>query len=84
MNLVIDALEYQLARVELEDGRLIDLPTSWLPSLARAGDHLTAQSDGDGVVRFTVDPIRTRAALKRNQEALETLNQTDTGGDLHL
>ena len=47
MNLVIDALEDQLARVELEDGRLIDLPTSWLPSLARAGDHLTAQSDGD-------------------------------------
>ena len=84
MNLVIDALEDQLARVELEDGRLIDLPASWLPSLARVGDHLAAESDGDGVMRFTVDPIRTRAALERNQALLETLNQTDPGGDLHL
>ena len=84
MNLVIDALEDQLARVELEDGRLIDLPTAWLPSSARAGDHLTAESDGDGVVRFTLDPIRTRVALKRNQAALERLNSSDTGGDLHL
>ena len=84
MNLVIDALEDQLARVELEDGRLIDLPATWLPSLARAGDHLTAESDGDGVVRFALDPIRTTAALKRNQSALESLNSSDTGGDLHL
>lgn len=81
---MIDGFEDDLARVELGDGRLLDLPRSWLPAEALEGDHLTVSSDGHGLVQFSLDPDATRAALERNQAALDQLNSQDPGGDLKL
>jgi Protein of unknown function (DUF3006) len=83
-HIVLENLEGELARLELPSGELTVVPREWLPTTAREGDHLTTETDGEGLVKFTVDAQATRQALARNQNALEALNANDQGGDLTL
>ncbi len=83
-HLVIDGFETDLARVELDDGRTLEIPRTWLPSSARAGDWVTIESDGEGHTIFTIDEQATRAARERNQNNLDALNARDPGGDVNL
>ncbi|WP_045234435.1 DUF3006 domain-containing protein [Deinococcus pimensis] len=81
--IVIDHLEDDLARVEWGE-RLLDLPRAWLPKDANEGDHLRVHAPGDGLVSFKIDRTATKRAQSKNQQALDTLNAQDDGGDLDL
>ncbi len=83
-HIVIDGFETDLARVELDDGRTLEIPRTWLPSNAQEGDWVTIESDGEGHTTFTIDVRATRAARERNQNNLDALNAQDMGGDVHL
>lgn len=82
-HLVIERFEDDLARVEWGE-KFLDLPRSWLPKKAKAGDHLRIDTSRDGQVTFTLDREGTQRAQQANQEALNALNDGDSGGTLTL
>lgn len=72
-RLVIDALEGDLARVELASGRVLDLPRAWLPRAAREGDHVAVEVVSDGTVHFAVDAEATSLARREAGELLDSV-----------
>ncbi len=84
MRLVIDSFEQDLARVELDDGRTIDLLRAWLPNTARIGDHIEWEITPTGKLLFRIDTVATTAAREKNQNQLNALNSTDNNQDIKI
>ena len=82
-TVVIEAVEQDLARLELPDGREVVIPVAWLPAEAIEGHHLLVEFEA-GQVNFRVDLEATEVARKRNQELLDKLNKGYTGGELKI
>ena len=80
---VIEAIEDDLARLELPDGRELVIPAAWLPTEAIEGHHLHVEFEA-GQVSLRVDLEATEAARKRNQDLLDELNKGYTGGELKI
>lgn len=80
---VVDGIEGHLARVELEDGELVDLPLSSLPDGVREGDVLRMHEEGGD---FTLEIDHTETARRRAgaQAQLDALNGKALDGEINL
>jgi Protein of unknown function (DUF3006) len=81
-TLIVDAIEGDLARVELADGRYIDFPRAWLPEGVREGDHLRVTAN-EGQVTFTIDREKTEAAREAAKKALDAITD-EPPDDFHI
>lgn len=82
---VIDRFEGDFAAVELEGGRMVDLPAWMIPVGARPGDVVRVQHETGpegNAVRLTLDPGATAAGRKEAETRLRRLRRRDPGGDL--
>jgi hypothetical protein len=77
---MIDAIEEQLASIELPDGKMIQLPASILPKGAKPGQLLR--------VTLEVDAAATKRALAESaaqvEKGREASKKRDPGGDVAL
>ncbi|MFB9995127.1 DUF3006 domain-containing protein [Deinococcus oregonensis] len=80
--LTVDALEGQVARVELQDGTTVDLHLTSLPKGVREGDVLQLTIKG-GDLEIRLDTAATRDRHQQAQAELDTLNQP-VKGDVNL
>lgn len=78
----VDALEGQVARVELQDGTTVDLGRTSLPKGVQEGDVLRLTVDG-GDLKMELDAPITHARQRQAQARLDTLNQP-VQGDVKL
>lgn len=80
--LTVDALEGQLARVELPDGTTVDLSRASLPKDVQEGDvlRLTVKN---GSPKLEADTAATHQRQQQAQSELDTLNQS-VKGDVNL
>ncbi len=82
-TLVVDAVEGAVARVELADGRMVDLPLEWLPVGTGEGQVLRVEVVEDGQVRFSVDAGETERRRRENQALLDSIT-TKPPEDFHI
>lgn len=84
----IDRCEGDLAVVEDERGRMLDLPRWLLPAGAGEGDVvvIAAEPDGEGERRLTLrlDHGAAVAAREAAESILARLRARDPGGDIEL
>lgn len=80
---VVDALEGRLARVELDDGQVVDLPLASLPGGVREGDVLRMEEE-DGDFTLEIDHAETARRRTVAQAQLDALNRTAPGGEIDL
>lgn len=87
-RLVVDRFEGDLAVVEVDGGRFIDLPRWLLPPGTREDDvvALTVRVGPDGAVTCTarVDAAATAAAREEAERLVQRLRKKDPGGDIVL
>jgi hypothetical protein len=85
-RLVIDRWEGDLAVVELDDGRVVELPGWLLPTGAREGDVVMVRSEvaeaGTRCLRLRIDAAATRATRAAAEALLARLRADDPGRDL--
>lgn len=84
---IIDRFEGDLAVVEVDGARMMDLPRWLLPANAREDDVLVAacRADDDGLtVRVRVDEQATERAREEARKLIDELREGDPGGDLTL
>jgi hypothetical protein len=72
-TLIVDAVEGDVARVELDGGRMLDLPCGWLPAGVGEGQVLRVEVTGDGQLSFAVDMEETERRRRENQELLDSI-----------
>ena len=82
-TLIIDSIEGDLAKIELDDKVFIDVPTSWLPAGIQEGDHIQVKVVGDGDVRFSIDKAGTQKAREQVQAAFDAVT-TDPPEGFHI
>jgi hypothetical protein len=80
--LTVDALEGQMARVELPDGTTVDLARAWLPKGVREGDVLRLTVEG-GDLEIELDAAAAHDRQQQAQTQLDMLNQP-VKGDVNL
>lgn len=84
-RLVVDRFEGNLAVVEVDGDRFLDLPRWLLPPGTREDDvvALTVRIGPDGSLTCTarVDPAATAAAREEAERLVQRLKQKDPGGD---
>lgn len=80
---VVDALEGRLARVELEDGQVVDLPLTSLPLGVREGDVLRFEEAG-GDFTLEIDHAETARRHTEAQAQLNALNRAAPDGEIEL
>ncbi|MFB9992674.1 DUF3006 domain-containing protein [Deinococcus oregonensis] len=78
----VDALEGQVARVELQDGTTVDLGRASLPKGVQEGDVLRLTVDG-GELNLEMDVATTTQRQQQAQKDLDALNQP-VKGDVNL
>jgi len=87
-RLVVDRFEGDLAVVEVDGDRFLDLPRWLLPPGTREDDvvALTVQAAPDGSVLCTarVDAAATAAAREEAARLVQRLRRKDPGGDIVL
>ncbi|MFO7259669.1 MAG: DUF3006 domain-containing protein [bacterium] len=87
-RVVVDRFEGDLAVVEVDGDRFLDLPRWLLPPGTREDDvvALTIRVSPDGSVTCTarVDAGATAAARAEAERLIERLRQKDPGGDIVL
>lgn len=84
--LIIDSVTDDVARLELPDGSLIEIPASWLPTGAKEADLLTVattRGEASASTELTVDADATAARLKELTELRERVPRAPAG-DLEL
>lgn len=85
---VVDRFEGDLAVVEVDGDRFLDVPRWLLPPGTREDDVvvLTVRSGPDGSVTCTarVDAAATAAAREEAERLVQRLRRKDPGGDLVL
>jgi len=85
---VVDRFEGDLAVVEVDGDRFLDLPRWLLPPAAREDDviALDVAVQPDGALRLVarVDVEATMAARERARAAIDRLRRKDPGGDIVL
>lgn len=85
---MIDGIEEETARVEVDGGKVTHLPAWLLPGDAADGDVLRVTHDRRAdrcTVTVSLDPAATRAA--REASARQVRNKSgggDPGGNIHL
>jgi hypothetical protein len=72
-TLIVDAVEGDVARVELDGGRMLDLPIGWLPTGVGEGQVLRVLVTGDGQLSIAVDVDETERRLRENQALLDSI-----------
>ncbi|WP_216322776.1 DUF3006 domain-containing protein [Deinococcus aestuarii] len=80
---VVDGLEGHLARVELEDGEIVDMALASLPRGVKEGDVLRVVVEG-GDFSLELDPAETARRRTSAQAALNALNMAAPGGEIDL
>jgi len=87
-RLVVDRFEGELAVVEVDGDRFLDLPRWLLPPGTREDDVvvLTVRVARDGSVKCTarVDAEATAAAREEAERLVQRLRRKDPGGDIVL
>lgn len=86
-RLVVDRFEGELAVVQVNGGRLLDLPRWLLPPDTREGDVVEVTRiarAGSAGLQVHVDRAATDRAEERARQLLEELKNKDPGGDLGL
>jgi len=87
-RLVVDRIEGDLAVVEVDGDRFLDLPRWILPTGARGDDVVVVRrrETGDGAVtlELVVDAEATARARDEAKALIERLRRKDTGGDIVL
>ena len=87
-RLVVDRFEGDLAVVEVDGARFVDLPRWLLPKGTREDDVLvaTAREAADGAVAWEIriDAEATAAAREEARSLVERLRRKDPGGDIVL
>ena len=84
--LTIDSVTDGVARLELPDGTLVEIPASWLPTDAKEADLLTVHTELRGAtasIEFRIDAEATAARLKEVTELRERIPRAPAG-DLEL
>jgi len=89
---VVDAIDGDVARVEVDGERMINVPRSMLPSAAREGSVLAVARDSPDDERTTitiaVDAAATASALERSRAQVAEMEREsrrrDPGGDVAL
>jgi hypothetical protein len=85
---VVDRFEGDLAVVEVDGARFLDLPRWLLPPGTREDDvvRIAVRRAPDGTVTWTarVDAAATAAAREEAERLVERLRQKDPGGDIVL
>ena len=84
----IDSVEEEVARVEVDDGRVATVPQWLLPAGARPGDVLRVRLTRDAdrsTLEITRDPEAARQAYEASVEQVrEWGTAPDPGGDIVL
>lgn len=84
---VIDRIENGWAALEGENAKVFNVPADWLPTEAREGDILEANTEGPAsgirVVRFTLD-AEARQEREAGTRELRAKLPRGPGGDLAL
>lgn len=80
---VVDAIEGRLARVELQDGQVVDLPLASLPGGVREGDVLRMEEEG-GDFTLEIDHEETARRRAQGQAQLDALNRAAPAGEIDL
>ena len=72
----VDAIEGEVARIELREGGVVTLPARLLPRGVREGDGVTLalEADPEGTLRMRSEVLKKRAKLAAD----------DDGGDFGL
>ncbi|HEY8468887.1 MAG TPA: DUF3006 domain-containing protein [Longimicrobiales bacterium] len=87
-RLVVDRFDGDLAVVEVDGTRFLDLPRWLLPPGTREDDvvRITVRRAPDGTVTCTarVDAAATAAAREEAERLVERLRRKDPGGDIVL
>lgn len=87
-RLVIDRFEGDLAVVEIDGDRFLDLPRWLLPPGVREGEVVLARptlgEDGERHLELWVDRAATEAARAEAEALLARLRRRDPGGDITL
>lgn len=88
---VVDSMEEDVASIEIDGKRTVQLPKWLLPRTAKEGDVLTvthdvAESGDESRLGIVVDRDATRAAMDRSarQVADRGRSPRDPGGDIQL
>lgn len=84
---IVDQIVEGLAALEIEDGRIIHLPTDVLPAGLHEGDVLRVRSSHRGPrarIEFEMDEEETASRRRALDERTRKLAATDPGGDLTL
>ncbi len=80
MQVVIDSIEAEVARVESADGSVYAIPHSWIPTNAKEGDvlrlELTSSADGETTeLRLRVDSGATEERRRKVRAKLNRLRE---------
>ena len=89
---IVDAIDGDVARVEVDGERMMNLPRSLLPPSARAGSVLAvareSQDDEQVTITIAVDAAATASALERSHAQVAEMEREsrrrDPGGDVAL
>jgi len=88
---VVDSMEENVASIEIDGERTVQLPKWLLPRGAREGDvlavtHEVAESGEESRLGIVVDRAGTSAAMERSarQVASTARSPNDPGGDIKL
>ncbi|GAA3836737.1 DUF3006 domain-containing protein [Deinococcus aetherius] len=82
-RVIVDGIEGNLARVELEDGQTEDWPLASLPGNVREGDVLRLHLEG-GDLTVEIDHGATRERREAAQAQLDALNGVAPVGEIDL
>ncbi|RJF74495.1 DUF3006 domain-containing protein [Deinococcus cavernae] len=83
VQVIIDALEGDKARVELPDGQTADWDRARLPDEAKEGDVITV-TDLGAQVTYVIDHEATHQRRTQAQASLEALNHEAPKGEIEL
>ncbi|RJF75570.1 DUF3006 domain-containing protein [Deinococcus cavernae] len=82
-QVIVDAIEGEKARVEIEPGLTVDWDRASLPAGVKAGDVIRIEGQGEDQ-HLELDRAATRQRREQAQDSLEALNQNAPKGDLDL
>lgn len=85
---IVDRFEGEVAVVEVDGDRIVDVPRWLLPTEAGEGDvivvRVDADDDGRKLAELRVDREATERAREEARRLVDELRRRDPGGDIQL